>query len=71
MIYREVPEVSLVELFYVVAEEDLEGGVELAVGRRRYPLRHGTLEHCSSIETLLSTSFKTCESMKQLSLGYS
>ena len=44
VIYREVPEVGLVELFYVVAEEDLEGGVELAVGRRRYPLGHGTLQ---------------------------
>ena len=44
MIYREVPEVCLVELLNVVAEEDLEGRVELAVGRRRYPLRHGTLK---------------------------
>ena len=43
MIYREVPEVCLVELLDIVAEEDLEGRVELAVGRRRYPLRHGTL----------------------------
>ena len=38
MIYREVPEVGLVELLYVVAKEDLEGRVELAVGRRHYPL---------------------------------
>ena len=55
MIYREVPEVCLVELLYVVAEEDLEGGVELAVGRRRYPLRHGTLK-CNTLSRLTSTS---------------
>ena len=52
--YREVPEVGLVELLYVVAEEDLEGRIELAVGRRRYPLRHGTLKRSISAHFKLS-----------------
>ena len=72
MIYREVPEVCLVELLYVVAEEDLEGRVELAVGRRRYPLRHGTLKWSISahnkhkfvvvaIRNLLANEYKLIE----------